>query len=85
MFACIPINKSAELNSLAVRMSFVERDLRLAADPSIYYLTPHYVGHPMVLARLALLKDAELKELLEVGWQFEKEPTKKRARKMSTY
>ena len=36
-------------NSLAVRMSFVERDLRVSGDPSIYYLTPHYVGHPVVL------------------------------------
>ena len=33
----------------AVRMSFVERDLRVSGDPSIYYLTPHYVGHPVVL------------------------------------
>jgi hypothetical protein len=49
MFACIAVHKSAEPNSLAVRMSFVERDLRVSGDPSIYYLTPHYVGHPVML------------------------------------
>lgn len=80
MFACIPIHRSAEPNSLAVRMSFIERDLRIAADPAIYYLTPHYVGHPVVLARLALLPDKDLKELLEIGWQFEKGARKRRSR-----
>lgn len=81
MFACIAVHRSAEPNSLAVRMSFIERDLRMSADPSIYYLTPHYVGHPVVLARLALLRDNELKELLEVGWQFEKKSPKRRSRR----
>lgn len=81
MFACIAIHKSAEPNSLAVRMSFIERDLRVAADPAIYYITPHYVGHPVGLARLARLGDEDLRELLEVGWQFEKGTRKRRSRR----
>jgi hypothetical protein len=72
MFACIAINKTVEANTLAVRMSFVERDLRLAAEPGIYYLTPHYVGHPCLLARLGKLSDDALRDLLETGWQFER-------------
>lgn len=76
MFACIPVHRSAEPNSLAVRMSFVERDLRLQAEPDVYYLTPHYEGHPVVLVRLTRVGDKALKELLEVGWQFESSKAK---------
>jgi hypothetical protein len=70
MFACIPSHRSAEPKSLAVRMSFLERDLRMQAEPGTYYLTPHYVSYPVVLARLARLDDDALRELLDVGWQF---------------
>ncbi len=72
MFACIPTHRTAEPGSLAVRMSLVERDLRLRSDPDVYYLTPHFEPYPIVLARVARLSDDELAELLEVGWQFER-------------
>jgi hypothetical protein len=72
MFACIAVDKSAEPNTLAVRMSFLERDLRLQAEPDIYYLKPHYVNYPCVLARLSRISDDALRELLETGWQFER-------------
>ncbi|MGH7670436.1 MAG: MmcQ/YjbR family DNA-binding protein [Gemmatimonadaceae bacterium] len=72
MFACIPTHRSAESGSLAVRMSLVERDLRLRAQPDVYYLKPHYEPYPMILARLGKLSDEELAELLEVGWLFER-------------
>ena len=77
MFACVPTHKSAEPGSLAVRMSLVERDLRLRSQPDVYYLKPHYEPHPIVLARLAKLSDKALVELLEVGWQFERQARKK--------
>jgi hypothetical protein len=70
MFACIPSNKSAEPDSLAVRMSFLERDLRLRAEPDAYYLKPHYEGYPCVLVRVKQLKDAALRDLLETGYAF---------------
>lgn len=72
MFACIPVHRSAEPGSLAVRMSYTERDFRLAAKPDVYYVTPHYEPHPVVLARLDRLEDEGLAELLETGWQFER-------------
>ena len=72
MFACIPTHRTAESGSLAVRMSLVERDLRLQAQPDVYYLKPHYEPYPMILARLGKLSDEELAELLEVGWLFER-------------
>ncbi|HEY2379114.1 MAG TPA: MmcQ/YjbR family DNA-binding protein [Gemmatimonadaceae bacterium] len=70
MFTCIPTNKSAEPDSLLVRLSFTERDLRLSFAPTIYYLKPHYEGYACVLARMKLLDDDALKELLETSWQF---------------
>src|SRR5580765_8537482 len=70
MFACIPTNRSAEPDSLVVRLPFLERDLRMSYQPKVYYVKPHYEGYPCVLARVKLLKDGELKELLETGMQF---------------
>lgn len=78
MFACIPTHRSAEPGSLVVRMSLVERDLRVRHRPDIYYLKPHYEPHPVVLARLAKLSDDELAELLETGWAFERRRQKRR-------
>lgn len=72
MFACVPTHRSAEPGSLAVRMSLVERDLRLLHRPDVYYLKPHYEPYPVVLARLARLSDDELTELLATGWDFER-------------
>lgn len=80
MFACMAIHRSAEPGSLAVRMSITERDIRIAMAPDKYYVTPHYLPYPIVLARLRRLNDGELKELLEVGWQFERANNKRRAR-----
>ena len=72
MFCCVPIHRSAEPGSLAIRMDFFERDLRIKAKPKTYYTGAHYENYPCVLARLAKLSDAELRELLEVGWHFAK-------------
>jgi len=72
MFACIAVDKSAEPNTLAVRMSFAERDLRVQMEPDVYYLKPHYVNYPCVLARLRKISDTSLRELLETGWTFER-------------
>jgi hypothetical protein len=72
MFACIAVDKSTEPNTLAVRMSFVERDLRVQMEPDVYYLKPHYVNYPCVLARLSKMSDTALRELLETGWAFER-------------
>ena len=70
MFACVPTNKQAEPESVVFRLSFVERDLRLDAEPNHYYLKPHYVNYPCVLARVRRLSDGALKELLETSWRF---------------
>jgi hypothetical protein len=70
VFAGTPTNKSAEPDSIIVRLSFIERDLRLRAEPKVYYLKPHYEGYPCVLARATLMTDEALGELLETAWRF---------------
>ncbi len=78
MFACVPTHRSAEPGSIAVRMSLVERDLRLRSQPEVYSLQPHFEPYLIVLARLAMISDRDLKELLEVGWQFERGAKRRR-------
>lgn len=79
MFACIPNHKSAEPDSLAVRISFADRDELLAAEPATYYLKEHYVNYPCVLVRLARIRRDALKDLLLMGWRFVSASGKQRA------
>lgn len=70
MFACKPNHPSAEPNSLAVRIDFAERDELIAADPSTYYLKPHYENYPVVLVRLGKIHTDALRDLLIAGHRF---------------
>lgn len=69
-FAWFPKKKEVEDGSVAVRMSFEERDRRVAKNPDAYYVTPHYQDYTSVLARTWELTDAELKELIASGYAF---------------
>jgi hypothetical protein len=78
MFACLAVHRSAEPDSLAIRISFDQRDELIAAEPDIYYLTDHYVDYPVVLVRLTLVHPDALRELLLMAWRFESSRTKPR-------
>ena len=41
LLASVPANRSAEPDSLVVRLDFDDRAELLAADPDVYYVTPH--------------------------------------------
>jgi hypothetical protein len=69
-FAWFPNKKEVETGSLGVRMSFLERDHRVANQPSVFYVTPHYEDYTSVLARVDAMSDAALRELLESGYEF---------------
>ena len=64
MFACVAINKSAEPNSMVVRMDLAQRDLLIEEDPATYYLTDHYVDYPCVLVRLSRVSPDSLRDLI---------------------
>ncbi len=69
-FAWFPKKKEVEAGSLGVRMSILEREYRIAAEPGIYYVTPHYKDYDSVLARVDELSDAALRELLQSGHEY---------------
>jgi hypothetical protein len=70
MFACVPIHRSAEPGSLAVRIDFDRREELIAADPKTYYLTDHYVNYPVVVVRLTRVHRDALRDLLLLAWRF---------------
>jgi hypothetical protein len=70
MFACIAVHKSAEPNTLVVRMPFDDRDALLADAADTYYLTDHYVDYPCVLVRLARVHQDALRDLLRMAHRF---------------
>ena len=70
LLAWFPKKKEVEPGSLGVRMSILEREFRIAAEPDVYYVTPHYKEYTSVLARPEKMTDAALKELLASGHEF---------------
>src|SRR5262245_45524737 len=85
LLACTAIHSSAEEGSLAVRIDPQLRAELVATDPEVYYVTPHYESYPMVLVRLARIRRAALRKLLETAWIFVSSlPEKKRSRRPAT-
>ena len=70
LLACEAIHKSAEPNSLMVRIGLERREALLAQDASTYYLTDHYAPYPAILVRLSRIKRASLKSLLTESREF---------------
>ena len=70
MLACKAIHRSAEEGSLVVRVDLRDRKKLLAADPDVYYLTPHYEAYPSVLVRLARIEREALSQLLSMSREF---------------
>lgn len=70
LMACPAIHRSAESNTLVVRIDFDQRAELIAADPDVYYLTDHYVNYPTVLVRLTRINRDALRDLLHMSWQF---------------
>ena len=70
LLACVAIHKSTEPGSLAVRLSFEDRNALISADPDVYYLTDHYVDYPTVLVRMSRIEPDALRDLLGMAWRF---------------
>jgi hypothetical protein len=81
LLTCLAINKSAEPDSLAVRIDFDQRADLLAIAPDVYYVTDHYLNYPMVLVRLSRIHPDALEDLMGMAWRFvtAKTPSRKRA------
>jgi hypothetical protein len=60
---------------LAVRVaSNEEKETLLASDQEKFSTEPHYDGFPAVLVRLAIVDEAELRELLIDAWRSQAPP-----------
>ncbi len=64
MFVCIASHKSAEPDTLVVRMTVADRDALVEEDPDTYYLKEHYVDYPCVLVRLSRVHPDALRDLV---------------------
>ena len=80
LIACVPTNRSAEANSLAVRIELEHRAELLRQQPDVYYITDHYFPYPIVLVRLSKISRADLKELLRDACRFVKSSASHAAR-----
>jgi hypothetical protein len=80
LVACMASHKSAEPNTLVVRIGVDQRDAMIADDPQTYYLKPHYVAYPCVLVRLTHISRDALTDLLRAGWRYvDSSPTGRRS------
>jgi len=70
LLACLPSHKSAEPDSLVVRIDFDRREELLAEAPDVYYVTDHYVGYTSVLVRMSRITPDALRDLLNGAWRF---------------
>ena len=70
LLTCIPSHKSAEPNSLAIRVGFDERDDLLREAPDTYYVKEHYMSYPVVLVRLSRINVDQLRDLLNMSFRF---------------
>lgn len=70
LLAWIPINKSAEPGSLAVRIDLADRAELIEAAPDTYYVTGHYLKYPTVLVRMSRIQPGALKDLLRMARFF---------------
>jgi hypothetical protein len=70
LLACVPGHKTAEPDSLAVRIHPERRHELMSTHPEVYYVTYHYVNNPVVLVRLSRIHPDALRDLLCSAWRF---------------
>ena len=79
-FCGIPVNKSAEPNSLAIHCEFAVRDEMIAEQPDLYYTADHYINYPCVLVRLNRVSRDVLKDLLLMAHKYASSRPRRRRR-----
>jgi hypothetical protein len=80
LLACLAVHKSAEAESLVVRIDLEQRAGLLEEAPETYYVTDHYRNYPAVLVRLSRIPIDQLRDLLGASWRFVTSEPKKNQR-----
>jgi hypothetical protein len=75
----VPVNRSAELGSLAVRVGFDDRAELLAAAPDVYYVTDHYLNYSAVQVRPSRVTPDVLRDLIGMAHKFVTADTARRS------
>ena len=68
--AGLAMHRSAEPETLVVRVTFEEREFLLGDAPETYYVTEYYRRHPVVLVRLSRIDREALFDVLSVSWRL---------------
>ena len=68
--AGLAAHRSAEPDTLVVRVNLEERELLLEEAPETYYVTDYYCRYPIVLVRLSQIDRNALSDLLCVSWRL---------------
>ena len=55
--------------TLVALVDIGEKEMLMAAEPNVFFETPHYHGYPAVLVRLPAIPEDELAEVLEDSWR----------------
>lgn len=84
LLACPAIHRSAEPNTLAVKIDFDQRDELIDADPNVYYLKDHYVNYPVVLVRMSQINQDALRDLIDMSWRFAMTKTASKSKRVRT-
>jgi hypothetical protein len=81
--AGLATHRSAEPETLVVRIGFEEREWLLQDAPETYYVTDYYRNLPVVLVRLTHVDRDALRDLLTVSRRLtlEKAPTRRSRRR----
>ena len=70
LLACIPMDRSTEPDSVAVRINKDDRADLIAEAPDVYYMTDHFAGYDAVLVRLARVTPDVLRDSLGMAYKF---------------
>lgn len=70
LLACTAMHKSAEADSLVVKLAAATVASLLTENPERYYLTEHYQNSSVVLVRLAQIDRKSLESLLRLSWDY---------------
>jgi hypothetical protein len=70
LLGCKAIHRSAEAETLMLRVGAAQRDRLIEAEPDCYYLTAHYMASESVLVRLASIDRQGLQAVLQLALNF---------------
>jgi hypothetical protein len=82
--AGLATHRSADPETLVVRVSVEERQWLMEDAPETYYVTDYYEKYPLVLVRLSRIDRDALRDLLSVSWRLTVAKARQYPRKIRT-